>query len=238
MKIATDIVYWIAMVTLGSGLVSFVTVLCKKKIVKVTKIVMLLSVLCLALMGLETYFYLNYLGYLNLIFDALSIWFGVMLWKLAYRYSKPVVIISPEYAADEKRQKEEIKLETLEYSVAGGMEGGYYILTLEADRYKSSKVTAELKRKEGNGAPEKHIRKKVHRNCALVIEDILTKYNMKDWQTLPKSELEVLDAPTASLTATFLDKTSYMVSDDKVFANDDAVVFDEINKCILQYMGL
>lgn len=119
-------------------------------------------------------------------------------------------------------------LSKVEYSVTGGSLGGYKYLTLERNG-EEYKITYEYL--ECNGAEE------VFKECndsEIVapiyqeIKDLIKNYDVLTWVNYPKSDLEILDAPTTNISIMLEDKIYGINNDIELKRSEDYTFFKEV----------
>lgn len=93
------------------------------------------------------------------------------------------------------------ELHSFSIDIGGGMEGGYYNAELTAadEHY----ATLNIRYCPHNGAQETKVHKTVSIDLLEKAYDIYVTYNMAHWHDYPKTDLEVLDAPSKSYSFWF-----------------------------------
>ncbi len=137
-------------------------------------------------------------------------------------------------------QKKEARYEDLvkvSYFSGGGMEGSVY---REEIYLEDGQLLAQIDKSLYMGEPLIVRKYKITDNNALEqLKAYVREYNLSVWDTLPRSEIEVLDAPGVSWTLTFNDEGNMSwvsINDDLVFPEGGYEVLNGLMKLIGGYI--
>ncbi|MCR4951347.1 MAG: hypothetical protein K6A40_08510 [Solobacterium sp.] len=122
------------------------------------------------------------------------------------------------------------KLKSISYFSGGGMEGG----TDDAELSFMEDGTVQLKTtySEAHMFPLLVCTYEADEALMQEIAEWIDTYHLCGWSQLPKSEIEVLDAPSTSLIMRFDDHQSYTISDDRELPDGGGKILDHVEQLI------
>ena len=137
-----------------------------------------------------------------------------------------IIIVIGGYLCMKKEKVEITNIKYFEYYHSAGMmmnSDKRYILEKVKDSYK---ITV----KKVNEPPESAITKKVTKNFANDLESILKKYNVEKWDGFNKSDPNVLDGSSFSITINMMDGNHISAHGYMMYPKDYGKVVKEIKE--------
>lgn len=151
---------------------------------------------------------------------AALVYFLVPLFAGAFKKPEPV------------KPAESNELISVCYNSAGGMSGGVYCLDLSVDNKNPDKVILTFTNKEWHNSKTKDKVYKFTRDVFTQFAELTDADTFAAWEKSPRSEFEVLDAPTSSVTFVYADGRSYRIADWQELPDEAWTFFHQVKEML------
>lgn len=119
------------------------------------------------------------------------------------------------------------------YRESGGMEGSITELGITTDE--NGTTTVSYYHLPAMGAEETATSRQVPDDAIFAIRQVCKEYRVFDWDELPMSEIQLLDAPITTISFHLRTGEIITISSDKEFKGDNIKIFSEIYEILDSY---